>query len=181
MRRALELLAACTLCACQDAPAETEPANTEPSPNASILPSPLASTRPLPLKDAGASSAPDDTGPGDAGVTDAATPPVVPSYFDSHAVLDSEVLPVAVAPGARLEAQFNWQPRSAGGRGDPRGRFALRIELSSLGRMRLVITSDRMPLAENTELRARLDRYGHVLVWPGGPGYRVVAPGTLRA
>jgi hypothetical protein len=47
--------------------------------------------------------------------------------------------------------------------------------------MRLVIESDRMPLPQRTELRARLDRYGHVLVWPDDGGYRVVAPGTLRA
>lgn len=182
-RRALELLLVGMLAACQDAPKEIEPANTEPSPNASILPSPLASARPLPLtdKDGGASSAPDDAGPIDAALSDAATPPPPPSYFDSNRALESEVLPATEAAGARLEAQFNWQPRSAGGRGDPRGRFALRIELSSLGRMRLVITSDRMPLAQNTELRARLDRYGHVLVWPESAGYRVVAPGTLRA
>jgi hypothetical protein len=180
-RRALELFVVCTLSACQDAPVNTDPVNTEPSPNASILPSPLASVRPLPLKDAGASSAPDAVAAGDAGLTDAATPRPPPSYFDSHRALESEVLPVPEAPGARLEAQFNWQPRSAGGRGDPRGRFGLRIELSSLGRMRLSITSNRMPLAENTELRARLDRYGHVLVWPDHTGYRVVLPGTLRA
>src|SRR5688572_11518936 len=171
----------CMLSACQDAPRDTEPANTEPSPNASILPSPLASARPLPLKDGGASSGPDDAGLVDASLSDATTPPSPPSYFDSQHALEPEVLPVTEAPGARLEAQINWQPRSAGGRGDPRGKFALRIELSSLGRMRLVISSDRMALAENTELRARLDRYGHVLVWPERTGYRVVLPGTLRA
>src|SRR6185312_5464349 len=31
------------------------------------------------------------------------------------------------------------------------------------------------------ELRARLDRYGHLLVWPGEETYRVVQPGALRA
>jgi hypothetical protein len=33
----------------------------------------------------------------------------------------------------------------------------------------------------STELRSRLDRYGHLLFWPGEPGYRIVEPGALRA
>jgi hypothetical protein len=32
-----------------------------------------------------------------------------------------------------------------------------------------------------TELRARSDRYGHLLFWPGESTYRVAAPGALRA
>jgi len=32
-----------------------------------------------------------------------------------------------------------------------------------------------------TELRARVDRYGHLLFWPGEQSYRVVEPGALRA
>jgi len=32
-----------------------------------------------------------------------------------------------------------------------------------------------------TELRARVDRYGHVVLNPDGTAYRVAAPGTLRA
>lgn len=172
-------LLACMLLACQDEPGEAEPVSSEPSPNASILPSPLASTRPLPLKDAGAPLAqrPDDASAGDVS-TDVAAPP--PSYFETNRDLDVEALEASEAPGARLEAHFTWQPRSTG-RGDPRSKFALRIDLSSLGRMRLVIDSDRMPLSKGTELRARLDRYGHVLVWPDDGGYRVLAPGTLRS
>jgi len=177
----LGLLAATMLSACQDAPEDREPPSGEPSPNASILPSPLASARPLPLqlKDAGvpASLPSQDAGAGDA-ASDAASPP--PSYLETSGDLEVEALEASEVPGARLEAQLSWQPRSSG-RGDPRGRFALRIDLSAIGRMRLVIESDRMPLPQHTELRARLDRYGHVLVWPDDGGYRVVAPGTLRA
>jgi hypothetical protein len=36
-------------------------------------------------------------------------------------------------------------------------------------------------LPSGTELRARSDRYGHLLLWPGESTYRVVAPGALRA
>lgn len=173
------MLLAGTLAACQDEPQATEPVSSEPSPNASILPSPLASARPLPLKDAGVppSTTAQDAGVGDAS-TDVALPP--PSYFDTNRELVAEALETGEATGARLEAQFTWQPRNAA-RGDPRGRFALRVDLSSFGRMRLLIESDRMPLPKNTEFRARLDRYGHVLVWPDAGGYRVVAPGTLRS
>jgi len=32
-----------------------------------------------------------------------------------------------------------------------------------------------------TELRARVDRYGHLLFWPGEQSYRVVEPGAVRA
>lgn len=179
LRRASAVaLLACALSACQDEPRDTEPVSSEPSPNASILPSPLASTRPLPLKDAGAPApASEDAAVGDA-ATDVASPP--PTYLETSRDLEVEALEATEVPGARLEAHFTWQPRSTG-RGDPRSKFPIRIDLSSVGRMRLVIESDRMPLPKHTELRARLDRYGHVLVWPDDGGYRVVAPGTLRS
>lgn len=32
-----------------------------------------------------------------------------------------------------------------------------------------------------TELRARLDRYGHLLLWPGEATYRIAEPGSARA
>lgn len=181
MKAGTLLLLACFLPACQDEVADTAPVSSEPSPNASILPSPLASTQPLPLKDAGAPEAQGRDGASDKlsdASTDVVAPP--PSYFETNTALGAEVLEASEVPGARLEAHFTWQPRSTG-RGDPRSKFALRIELSSLGRMRLVVESDRMPLPKSTELRARLDRFGHVLVWPDDGGYRVVAPGTLRA
>lgn len=169
-----------TLSACQDEPENAEPVSSEPSPNASILPSPLASAKPRPLtqQDADAPvAAVQDAGVDDA-AADAATP--LPIYLDTHRELEVETLAAAEASGARLEAHFTWQPRSVG-RGDPRSRFPLSIELSSLGRMRLTVESDRLPLPKGTELRSRLDRYGHVLVWPEDGGYRVVAPGTLRS
>ena len=48
-------------------------------------------------------------------------------------------------------------------------------------RARFVVDSAGFVLPEGTELRARLDRYGHVLMLPGPPLYRIAAPGTLRA
>jgi hypothetical protein len=36
-------------------------------------------------------------------------------------------------------------------------------------------------LPTGTELRARVDRYGHLVLWPGDDTYRVAQPGALRA
>src|SRR5262249_50329248 len=57
----------------------------------------------------------------------------------------------------------------------------LKIDLTEAGRMRAEITGIAFPLAAHTELRARSDHYGTLLVWPNGGGYRVVPPGALRA
>lgn len=47
--------------------------------------------------------------------------------------------------------------------------------------MRLAFVGSGFVVPADTELRARSDRYGHVLVWPGGALYRPLAPGALRA
>jgi hypothetical protein len=51
---------------------------------------------------------------------------------------------------------------------------------ASQTRARFVL-SGGFVLPQGTELRARSDRYGHVLLWPGEGTYRVVEPGALRA
>ena len=56
----------------------------------------------------------------------------------------------------------------------------LAIELAP-SRMRVALLGAGWMLPAETELRARSDRYGHVVVWPGGGAYRPLAPGTLRA
>jgi len=55
----------------------------------------------------------------------------------------------------------------------------LGIELSQT-RARIVL-SGGFVLPTGTELRARADRYGHLVLWPGEGTYRVVEPGALRA
>lgn len=56
----------------------------------------------------------------------------------------------------------------------------LAIDLSA-SHMRLAFMGSGFVVPGDTELRARSDRYGHVLVWPGGATYRPLAPGALRA
>jgi hypothetical protein len=51
---------------------------------------------------------------------------------------------------------------------------------ASQTRARFVLTGGFV-LPQGTELRARADRYGHLLMWPGEESYRVVEPGALRA
>ena len=55
----------------------------------------------------------------------------------------------------------------------------LAIDLTP-GRARFLL-SGGFVLPQGTELRARSDRYGHLVLWPGEDAYRVAEPGTLRA
>ena len=54
------------------------------------------------------------------------------------------------------------------------------IDLTS-SRMRMQLTSAGFLLPRDAELRARLDRYGHLFFGPDLASYRVLAPGSLRA
>jgi hypothetical protein len=51
---------------------------------------------------------------------------------------------------------------------------------ASQTRARFVL-SGGFVLPQGTELRARVDRYGHLVMWPGENTYRVAEPGALRA
>jgi hypothetical protein len=60
-------------------------------------------------------------------------------------------------------------------------RLRLRVEVAAAGRLRVIFLGQGYPWAEGTELRARVDKYGYVLVWPDGKSYRNVVSGALRA
>lgn len=55
------------------------------------------------------------------------------------------------------------------------------IDLFAVGRMRWSITSRAMPLPFHSELRAKYDRWGHIVLWPSLAKYRVLPAGSLRA
>jgi hypothetical protein len=59
-------------------------------------------------------------------------------------------------------------------------RWLLRIDLAASGRMRLSLNGRGFALDSGTELRARLDLFGHFLVWPSETRYRPLTPGTIR-
>src|SRR5690606_10297437 len=55
------------------------------------------------------------------------------------------------------------------------------VVLGAAGRIRLDVASRELALPQETSLVGRADRYGHILVWPGGHKYRVIPVGSLRA
>lgn len=56
----------------------------------------------------------------------------------------------------------------------------LGIDLSPT-RMRVAFQGHGFVLPPGAEIRARADRFGHVVVWPGASSYRPLAPGSMRA
>lgn len=63
-----------------------------------------------------------------------------------------------------------------------RKKTELRIAVDmNASRLRMVLEGDGWVLPSETELRARSDRYGHIVVWPGATKYRPLPPGTMRA
>lgn len=178
------LLPLTALAACDPRRSEqpAAPAPNEPSPNASVLPAPLAAG---PLKAAGkdvAHALPDPSS--DAGVPE----PPRPIREDEALTSEGEL---RLAPGLSLEARLRWLEalplRSAEGNAEALSRardktsFELGVELSSLGRMRVSFNSKSFPFPPSTELRARDDRLGFLLLWPGQESYTPLPPGTLRA
>ena len=60
------------------------------------------------------------------------------------------------------------------------GESTFIVTMTALGRMRWLFTSRAQPLPFTSELRARFDRFGHLVVWPGLSKYRVLPPGSIR-
>lgn len=157
------------------------PQTTEPSPNASILPAPLASeVEPDPKS----SPPPDAEAPADAGV-------FTTRFLREDSAVDVDFGP-REATGVRLTTRMRWLdlppfPRlpdtnlEAALRLREALAFELVVELSAGGRMRVSLNSDAFVWPRGTELRARLDRVGNVLVWNENTAYTVLPVGTLRA
>jgi hypothetical protein len=163
----------------------------EKSPNASLQPAKLTAQRELlSAERLDASTGHEDA---DAGVrvgSSAAAGPPRPWREDEP--LPDDTLGPRETAGATLSAQFVWfdvpgppsvpelDPVAAKSLAQ---RTTLKVEVDLLlaGRMRVAFASGGFPFPELTELRARRDAYGHVLLWPDGKSYRVLPPGTLRA
>ena len=174
--RLLWVLCACTsITACpqsrEDAAGGTE--EPETSPNASILPAPLR----LPRLDA-APELPDATD----------RPPPEPLREDKPVKTDP--LEEESRPGLTLLARFRWvglpKPPTAPEVAGPALAQARELLQRTLTvdlvdeRMRIELTGEVFPLASGSELRARADQLGHIVVWPDRRSYRVLQPGTLR-
>src|SRR5262249_8087005 len=81
------------------------------------------------------------------------------------------VLRTGEGPAAPKAAEVNAAAIEAARR---RAETRITIEASQT-RARFVL-SGGFVLPQGTELRARSDRYGHVLLWPGEDAYHVLAP-----
>jgi hypothetical protein len=160
---------------------KSPPGATEGTPDA--LASPQASAMPAPL-----AVAPTSTASAVVVVTPEGGPPPTPLRGD--VALGPDTLG-REASGYTLsavlkQADLSGPPRApevnAAGLEAARKKTELRlaIDLGS-ARMRVVMLGEGWVLPADTELRSRADRYGHVVVWPGGATYRPLAPGTLRA
>jgi hypothetical protein len=156
----------------------------EPSPNASILPAPLSS-------DLGTRSDGLDAGRElvEAGV-DAGT--VVAATMRHDTPLSEDSTLAEEPSGTRLQARWRWldvelpsRLPEANAEAIERMRgelaFDFAIELSTSGQLRLSLAADSFFLPRGSELRARLDLFGHSLIWPDRSRYAVLAPGSLRA
>ncbi|MFO0593187.1 MAG: hypothetical protein U0441_36930 [Polyangiaceae bacterium] len=160
---------------------------TVASPLATEPPEPLA-TDAGPPTDGGIVGIPADSS-GHLLIPDAGAPP--PEQLRADAALAPEPPGSKELAGIGLDAIFRWRdvpgaPKapevSADGIKEANKLTALttHVDVTEGGRMRLEFTSRALPLPGHTELRARSDRWGHLLLWPNSTEYRVVPPGALR-
>ncbi|KYF61220.1 hypothetical protein [Sorangium cellulosum] len=168
-----------------------DPVEAGASPNARILPAPLASETPDLLDastaEVSAKLVSDDYGRLVMSEASQHSPlPLAPA-----APLPEDTLAPRELPGVALEAAFRWRdvpqpPKApqlaAAGLQAAQAVTDLtwKIELAETGRMRVQFTSRALPLPSGSELRARHDVHGEVLLWPGLTQYRVLPPGALR-
>lgn len=162
---------------------QVEPAPVEPdaqaSPQANAIPAPLAST-------------PDPTNATASSQLDAGPPPV-PMRGDEALTADAPPREVkdAQAPVYTMEVALRPIDPPAPPKGPEIGAAAIEAARKRLDphividfsptRVRMQVSSGAWLLVNGWELRARADRYGHVLVAPDQSTYRVLAPGALRA
>lgn len=156
--------------ACNDPSKDTPDAAA--SPQASAIPALLANANA-----SGAPSTPDAGPPLVAMRGDAPLPIDAPSSGREVGYTLSAVIHLGDVAGPIRAPDLN-----AAGLDAARKKTELRfaIDLTS-SRMRVALAGNGFVLPAETEIRARSDRAGHVVVWPGGGTYRPLAPGALRA
>jgi hypothetical protein len=184
----LALGIALALCGCRGAPAD--PPDAAPSPQASAEPAPLANVGAAASAAATTTSGADGSAPPEALRGDRELP------ADSPHEVSRELVAKDVPKDPKELAGYELQVVLHMGEGPPSPKGpevngnaidaarhkteAHMVIDSSQTRARFVL-SGGFVLPAGTELRARSDRYGHVLLWPGEDTYRVAEPGAMRA
>ena len=176
-------VAAATLALLSSAACKGTPGAAEGAPDASATPSPQASAMPAPLANTPISSPSATTI-----VAPEGGPPPVPFRGDVPLAPDTLARETTgyTLSAVMKQADLSGPPRAAevnaAGLEAARKKTELRLAIElAPSRMRVALLGTGWMLPPETELRARSDRYGHVVVWPGGGAYRPLAPGTLRA
>lgn len=169
---ALSVLAGCRT----SEPPQTDPPEKGESPQASAQPAPLALAPMTP---------PNALPP--SGALEGGSPP---SPLRGDEILSPDALP-RESPGYTLSAAFRLadvtgptRAAEVSNAGLDAARKATELRLAidlSPTRMRVVARGQGFVLQPDTEIRARADRFGHVVVWPGAASYRPLAPGSMRA
>lgn len=178
------LAALCVLPACEKKKSEDaagagkRAAENEESPNARILPEPLENGLPA-LDDDDV----DDKNP-------LAVEPREPARpFPVNQPLGEDILKRGAAAGLEMEFQIAWPEvkRSVQVGAEqvdtwPRFQVQLLREIPArAARMRWILMSRAFPFPEMTEIRARADRIGHLVLWPDHRSYRILPTGSLHA
>lgn len=173
----MKITAFCTLlifaCGCKGSTSSSDPPTASASPQASAIPAPLA-TAPTANASASPTSLTADSGP-----------PPVPMRADQPAppdVLAREVAGYTLQAVIRTDAAPSPRSPDAIASAIDAARKENEPHLTiDLAQSRARVTLGRgFAVAENAELRARVDRYGYLLMLEP-TGYRVIAPGALRA
>ena len=160
--------------------------DASPSPQASAEPAPLATvpaTAGINATDAGpapqalhagaalAVDVPRETPPHD---TNAKEPPRDPKELGGYIL--QALLRTGEGPAAPKSGEVNAPALEAA-----RRKLEARISIEASQTRARFVLSGGLVLPPATELRARSDRYGHLLLWPGEDTYRIVEAGALRA
>ncbi len=185
---ALAALLVLALAGCRGTPVET--LDAAPSPQASAEPAPLANVGAAASAAATTPSGVDGSVPPEALRGDRELAPDTPHEVSRELGLKdvprdakelagyelSVVLHMGEGPPAAKGPEINGNAIDAA-RHKTEARMIVDVTQT---RARFEIASGFV-LPEHTELRARSDRYGHVLLWPGEDTYRVAEPGAMRA
>jgi hypothetical protein len=162
--------------------------NATPSPNASILPAPLSSAVETPARGA-MGSVERAVIAGRAVSTEGGT--VLPQPMRVDQPPDEDPLPMRDMIGVTIDGEWRYADQAPPPKSPEMNQAGIdvarkltaprmTIELAPQGRMRVAFGSRGLPLRQGSEIRARIDHYGHVLVWPNGAGYRVLPVGAVR-
>lgn len=170
--------------ACEPAPSQPAPVVTSASPNASILPVPLTTE----FAPAGSASDAPTKGLALSGAG------YVKKEVARLAIDDGTLRPEVQLPkelyAVVVEGAWRWKDASAQRQSDTnaeafrhlqtKSELGWTLVASESGRAKIVIRGIADTLALGTEIRAREDRAGYVLLWPDFENYRAIPRGALR-